>query len=457
MASTNPISLPELTHRLDESPWNGYRSWVLALASLAIILDGFDNQILGFAIPALIEDWGVSRGDFPIILAISLIAMSIGTALAGVIGDRIGRRPALIGSVLLFGIATTAIAFVNDLQTLTVFRAIAALGLGGAMPNATALLAEFSPLQRRNLAVSLGIVCVPVGGLGGGLIAAFLLPAYGWRALFLVGGLMPLVVGFVMLFVLPESPSFLMKDAKRRPALQKLIRKLGVEGDLSATEFKQQADVEPERGPASALFQRNHIRDTMALWLAFFAALLAVYSVFNWVPTLMTSVGFDLAMASTVLAMFNLGGIFGAIGGAWLMDRYGSRWPTFFIAATGAVLAAIIALMDFDSTTDPMLVIASMTLLGVFIPGFQVMLFSLAASVYPVTMRATGVGAALAFGRSGAVVSSYAGAAVIGVGPTAYFFYIAGSMALAALGVLLVRAHFARSGKLGPGGLADAG
>jgi AAHS family 4-hydroxybenzoate transporter-like MFS transporter len=432
----------EIARHLDEGPWSGYQKWVLVICAMAVILDGFDNQVLGFAIPALIEAWGVSRGDFPIIIAISLIAMSVGTACAGALGDTIGRRPALIGSVLTFGAATSMIALANDLTTLTLFRAIAALGLGGAMPNATALLAEFTPAQRRSLAVTLGIVCVPLGGLGGGLIAAFVLPTYGWRALFLIGGTLPLVLGLAMIFTLPESPAFLMRDGRRHAALARLARKLGIDAGLSAA-----ASAEPpeeKRGAGATflgLFSPLYLRDTIGLCLAFFAALLAVYSVFSWLPTLLASVGLDLAVTSTGLAVFNLGGVGGALLGAWLMDRFGSRWPMVLMAALGAVVAALIALVGIGASANPLLLFAALTILGAFIPGFQVMLFSLAALAYPTSMRASGVGAALAIGRLGAVGSSFLGSAAIGYGPAGFFLMIAAAMAVSACGVMLVVRH----------------
>jgi MFS transporter, AAHS family, 4-hydroxybenzoate transporter len=168
---------------LDRSPWTGYQKLLTALAALAVIFDGFDIQILGFAIPSLMREWGVARSAFAPVLALGLAGMAVGSPVAGYIGDRFGRRPALIGCVAFFGVATVATAWVDSVTALAVLRFLTGMGAGGALPNAGALAAEFAPVRRKPVAVKLTIVCVPLGGMLGGLIAARVLPAYGWRTL----------------------------------------------------------------------------------------------------------------------------------------------------------------------------------------------------------------------------------------------------------------------------------
>src|SRR5947209_4856446 len=165
---------------LDGSGWSRYQKLITALAALAVIFDGFDIQILGFAIPTLMKEWHVARAGFAPVLALGLAGMAAGSPFAGYSGDRFGRRPALIGCVTLFGLATVATALVQSVAALAVLRFITGMGAGGALPNASALAAEFAPVRMRPAAVKLTIVCVPLGGMLGGLIAAKVLPAYGW-------------------------------------------------------------------------------------------------------------------------------------------------------------------------------------------------------------------------------------------------------------------------------------
>ena len=213
MATTDVGSL------LDDGHWSGYQKLLVGATALTIILDGLDNQLLGAAVPALMSEWGLPRPAFASVLAAGMIGMMIGGFIGGYIGDRIGRRLALLGSVVWFGLLTVLVAFADGVTTLIALRFVAGLGLGGAMPNAAALASEYVPLRRRPFAVTMTIVCIPLGGTLAGFTGALILPSYGWRALFLVGGILPLVLAAVLWKVLPESPRFLARQRARWPEL----------------------------------------------------------------------------------------------------------------------------------------------------------------------------------------------------------------------------------------------
>lgn len=428
---------------LDDAPWGGFQKRVLLLAAIAVVFDGLDNQLIGFAAPALIRDWGIDKADLVPIIAASLIAMTIGTAIAGFVADRIGRRPTLIASVALFGIASAAIALAPNLIVLFALRLIAALGLGGAMPTATALVAEFTPKRNRSLAVTLGIVCVPLGGLLGGVLAATILPSLGWRALFLIGGILPLIAALIFAVTLPESPQMLHArgDMTR---LRALLRRSGI---VVADEVALVADSaeQPQDGRRSgglrALFAPGYARDTVMIWAAFFTCLLAVYSVFNWAPTYLADRGLDLRAASTGLAAFNFGGIAGAIICGWAIDRFGSRWPLSALSAVAVLVGLGVVLRPLHADVSGEAIVLLFGVLGFAINGVQTTLFALAASLYPADRRATGVGMALGVGRFGAVLSSAAGATAIAMGGSSYFALIAIAMAGAFISVMLLRRH----------------
>jgi AAHS family 4-hydroxybenzoate transporter-like MFS transporter len=193
---------------IDDGPWTTMQKIVVVLAALSIVADGFDGQLIGFAIPHIIKEWGVTRADFAPVVASGLVGMGIGSACAGLFADHFGRRLAVIGSVLLFSIATCAIGFAPDLWTIAALRFVAGLGIGGALPTSTTMTAEFTPLRSRTLAITATIVCVPLGGMLAGVFASYVLPEFGWRGLFKLGGLLPLALGIVLFFRLPESPAF---------------------------------------------------------------------------------------------------------------------------------------------------------------------------------------------------------------------------------------------------------
>lgn len=428
---------------LDDAPWGGFQKRILLLTAIAVVFDGLDNQLIGFAAPALIRDWGIDKADLVPIIAASLIAMTIGTAIAGFVADRIGRRPTLIASVALFGVASAAIALAPNLTVLFTLRLIAALGLGGAMPTATALVAEFTPRRNRSLAVTLGIVCVPLGGLLGGLLAATILPSMGWRALFLIGGLLPLVAALVFVVTLPESPQMLHARGDET-RLRTVLRRCGImvaDDDALVANTGETAVGDDRKGGPRALFAKGYARDTVMIWFAFFTCLLAVYSVFNWAPTYLADRGLDLRAASTGLAAFNFGGIAGAITCGWLIDRFGSRWPLSLLSAVAVLVGIGIVVRPLHADVSSEAILFIFGVLGFAINGVQTTLFALAASLYPAATRATGVGMALGVGRLGAVLSSAAGATAIAMGGSSYFALIALAMAGAFLSVMLLRRH----------------
>src|SRR5687767_10649398 len=179
--------------------------------------------------PTIMREWSAPRSAFAPVVSLGYLGMMIGGTLGGFAGDRIGRRVALLGCTVIFGAATIAVAAVNDVASLGMLRLLAGIGLGGAMPNAAALAAEYVPLRQRPFAVTLAIVCVPVGATLAGFAAIAVLPTIGWRGLFVIGGAVP-VVGAVMLTqVMPESPRYLVRHQSRWPELAALLRRMGHE------------------------------------------------------------------------------------------------------------------------------------------------------------------------------------------------------------------------------------
>jgi AAHS family 4-hydroxybenzoate transporter-like MFS transporter len=425
---------------LDAGHWTRLQKTVVALAALSIVMDGFDGQLIGFAVPVLIKEWGVSRGDFAPALAAGLVGMGIGSACAGLFADRFGRRWAVIGSVLVFGLATCAISLADGLWGIGILRFIAGLGIGGALPSSTTVTAEFTPARRRTLAITATIVCVPLGGMLAGLFAGLVLPTLGWRALFLLGGLMPVAYGLLLIVVLPESPRFLARRPARWPELARLLTRMSrpVPAGAAFTDAGEQRL--EQRAGIPALFETGRARDTIALWCAFFLNLLAVYSAFSWLPAMLNAAGLDVSVAGSGLTAYNFGGVFGALLCAVAITRFGSRWPLLVCSAGGAVTA--LALTGVDIRTSTGLLIAGLGLQGFFANATQSTMYAVCAHVYPTTVRATGTASALAFGRLGAILSAFAGAAVITSGGSGGYLVMLGlAMAGVAVALALVVRH----------------
>lgn len=219
--SETPNSRITLDQLMDRSPWTLAQKSVLFLVCLGLILDGFDNYVLALAIPSIAAEWGVQRGAFGLILALGLGGLCLGTVVAGWLGDKFGRKTILIISVATFGVCTLAAGWADNLTQLAVLRILAGLGMGGAVPNATTLIAEITPTNRRSVAVTIAAVSIAGGGIIGGGIGAYVLPEWGWRGLFIIAGVLPLPVCLLLIFLAPESHSFTGPSAgwawSRRP------------------------------------------------------------------------------------------------------------------------------------------------------------------------------------------------------------------------------------------------
>ncbi len=433
-----PKALIDLAPVLDEGRWSGYLKFTVLLSSLAVVFDGTDLQLLSLAIPDLMKEWSLLRTDFAPLVAIGMVGMMAGGAVAGVAGDHFGRKWAMILSIVIFALGTLGMSWVHGIAALKILRFVAGIGLGGAIPNAAALASEYVPSRHRPFAVTLAIVCVPLGGMLAAFVAGRVLPAHGWRALFLLGGAAPLVFAAMLVRLMPESPRFLVQRPARWPQLAMMLRRMGREIPVDAAFFDSREQTKPA-SPLTALFAPDFRRDTMALWLAFVSCLLAVYLCFNWLPSLLAGAGLN---GSNGLLAFNLGGVVGAVTGALFIMRLGSKPVMLGLALMAVVVTAVFAGFPITKEAPSMPIWILLILSGAMINGMQVTLYALAAHIYPVGMRATGVGSAASFGRIGGVLSSYAGAWAIQAGGSAYFFvFTAVILTVSGIAIALVRRH----------------
>ncbi len=430
----------DLDRLLDTGPWTFPQKMVVLLAALAIMFDGMDIQTMGFAIPAIAKDWGVAKSSFGPVLGAGLFGVGIGTIVGGLVGDRYGRRIALLSNVLVFAAATLAMAFTHSIPSILILRIAAGLGIGGAMPNAAALTAEYTPTNRRPFAVTLTIVCVPLGGLVAGLVASSLLPGHSWRLLFLICGGAPLLLLGILALFLPESPRFLAGQPSRRIQLDQTMARMGRALPDGAVVKRQEGLGSPAKARILELLGPELARDSALLWMAFFLCLTAVYLAFNWLPSILAGQGFGLKRASQGLAFYNFGGIFGALGFGFWINFKGSRAPMLWGSACAALSGGTAAWLLRVPHPSAFLLFALIGAHGFFVNAIQTTLYALAAHRYLTRIRATGVAAALAIGRIGAILSAFLGASILRLGSSAYFALLAVCMA----GVLLALAGIGR-------------
>lgn len=447
MASEPQDDMPnapvEIGRAIDEKPWGGYQTWVVALVALAVVMDGLDNRLLPLAIPVLLKEWGVTRDAFALATSFGLLGMVLGTMAGGLLGDKWGRRPTIIGSSLFFGVATLANGFVNDITSMTALRLFAGLGLGALMPAAAAMFAEFSPTRRRALVVTLGMVCVPLGGTLSGLLGAAVLPIWGWRSLFVIGGVTAIVIGLIQFLALPESPRYLLRDSGKRDRLITLLRRMGlrladdahVTGDAAGGTGGAKASV-------LALFSKDYIRDTLGLCCAFFAIFICLYMESQWMPTILSEAGYSLQVASIASGSLAFGGMFASILGVAAVARFGSRIGLMGMAAAGILVTLGLTQYPTDPSQSAVPLLALLTITGFLVGGLQIMIYSVATNVYPTALRSTGIGWAVGVGRVGSVVSPFIATAALSAGGwVSFFLSLAAGLAVTFLSLGLIRRH----------------
>jgi AAHS family 4-hydroxybenzoate transporter-like MFS transporter len=435
----------DVTKAIDEGSFTRLQKFTYLLAALAIIVDGFDGQMIGYALPLIMQEWGVTRAAFSVAVASGLAGMAIGSLSAGVLADKFGRKPVLVSSIFLFGAATSLIGLAVDVPTIALIRFFAGLGIGAALPAATTLTAEFIPLRHRTMAVTTAIVCYPAGGMLAGLVAAQMLPSQGWRVFFFFGGAIAMAYAAFLVVALRESPKHLVRQTARWEELRDLLAKMAHQV-AHVREFTDGITEVAKRGSIAELFRHGRAADTSWLWISFFMIQLSIYTAFSWLPTMLTAEGLSPSLAGMGLTAYNFGGIFGAVLCAAAINRYGSRWPMIFWAAMSALTALGLKLVNITETPESFL--WGLGVHGLFVTALQCAMFALCAHIYPTMIRTTGAASAMAFGRIGAFSSAFAGAAVISAGGSAsYLNLLGGSMLVTTIGLAMVRGHIAAKDK----------
>src|ERR1700675_2899744 len=220
-------SIVDVAEFIDQQPVGGFQLKLLLTCAAVLFLDGFDTTAIGYVAPSLAKEWGLTKGALGPVFSAGLFGLMIGALVFGPLADRIGRKKIIILSTLAFGIGTLVTAFINDVNTLLLIRFLTGLGLGGAMPNAVAMTSEFSPHRRRATMVMIMFCGFSIGAALGGLLAAALIPQFGWRSVFLVGGAAPLLLVPILALRLPESVRFLALTGRAQARVAELLGLIG--------------------------------------------------------------------------------------------------------------------------------------------------------------------------------------------------------------------------------------
>jgi AAHS family 4-hydroxybenzoate transporter-like MFS transporter len=350
------------------------------------------------------------------------------------LADRIGRRKVIVWSCVAFGVLTLVTPVVDSLTPLSILRFFTGLGLGSALPNAIGLASEYAPHRRRALIVMFVGSGISLGAIGAGMATAQLVEPFGWRAIFIVGGALPLLLAAVLARSLPESIRFAALIPARRSEAKQLLRK--IKPEVGADDAIELVSNDPEGGKATVadLFRDGRAVATVCLWVAFFMSLLNVYLAINWLPASLTASGFTVTQAAVMTTLYHVGGVVGTYAIGLLMDRLGVHRMVLvglMLAAIGFYTFATATGMTQWPTT------AILMLAGVGVIGAQVGATALASMTYPVAMRATGLGWALGVGRVGSIVGPTIGGLLLATAADARSVYL-GCIAPVLIGMVAI-------------------
>jgi AAHS family 4-hydroxybenzoate transporter-like MFS transporter len=377
------------------------------LCALVVLLDGLDTQVIGYLGPALSAEWQIPREQLGPVFSASLVGLMVGLLMVGVLADYYGRRFCILFCVSLFTVFTLLTAFAQGVTDLMLWRFLAGIGLGGAMPNALALTGEYCPRRLRATLTILMFCGFSLGSIVGGVLAAALLESMGWRSVFLIGAVMPLVLLPLLLWLLPESLQFLSQKKGNERQVHAQLKQINPDHDI-ATPLQ---DEPPESSlPVTSLFHDQRTAGTLLLWVVFFCNLMVFYFLQNWLPTLFTDAGLSQQDAVLMSTLISWGGIVAGLLSGPLMDRYNPCLVlaglylagTLFVAAMGQASTALLAVATFCA--------------GFCVSGAQKSVNALAVLFYPVKMRSTGVGWALGVGRLGSILGPVIGGYLLGWG-----------------------------------------
>ena len=396
----------DVTDYIDKRKLNAFNLQLVVLSFLVIMVDGYDITVAAFAVPPLIKDWGItSPGAFGPVLGASLFGMLFGAPLLGHVGDRHGRKTAILASYVVFGVFTLAAAWSHSLFQLGLLRFLAGIGIGGLLPNVVALNAEFAPRRLQATAVIISFAGITPGGSLPGPIAAYLMPQHGWQILFYFGGLVPLLLAGLIAASLPESIRFLaLKD--RQADIVAMLRRMdpGTTPPQGARFVVQVG----EKLPFRYLFSGKLAIMTPLLWVLFVVNLMAYFFLVSWMPTLLasTSMPTQAALATMVL---QIGGFVGALAIALPLDRHGMM-PVVALFVLAVPITGAIGYMAHQSPAALMAIVA---LAGFCTLGTQFGLNAISAIIYPTALRSTGSGACFGIGRVGAILGPVIGGRLI--------------------------------------------
>lgn len=412
----------------------GYSRLILAMCATAMVVEGYDMQLVAYAAPAIIRDWHIDKALLGPVFSAALLGYLLGATVLSGVSDKLGRKRVIVIGNLFFGALTVASAFAGTVPVLLGLRFAAGLGLGCAIPAAMALGVEYAPEGRRALRVSLLFIGYGLGASVGGFITAKLITAFGWQSAFFFGGGLSIAVGVMAALLMPESARFLVVVGGRDREVGAIMRRLRPDLTIAADTRFVAAEQAAESGlPVRHLFADGRAWTTSLLWIAFVTSLTGHSFLTSWLPTVLSDNGISLEHAVIAGALLQAGSAAGGLIVGGLVDRFGA------IAIVGTYVAAVpfVTLIGAFEMPEALLMAVVFTV-GLFLLGGQIGLNALAGTIYPTFVRSSGAGWALGVGRVGSILGPLIGGVLIASGMSLRSLFVCAAIPVAVTAAVVV-------------------
>jgi AAHS family 4-hydroxybenzoate transporter-like MFS transporter len=439
--TTQSLHLPDF---IDGRRIGRFQYGVIALCGLVMFIDGFDTQAISYMAPHIAQEWGLSRQLLGPIFSSALVGLMVGYLALSPLSDRFGHKRVIVTSTIVFAVCTLVAVWSRNITELMVLRFVTGMGLGAAAPSAVALTAEYSPKRLRATFVLVIYCGFSLGFVVAGLVAGWLIPDHGWRSMFWVGALAPLLLVPALLRFLPESLVFMIRRSMDPRRILGVFRRIdpALPAD-TAPAFGVEAGDGATRAALGSLFTRSQLLGTLLLWLVFVINLGEFYALQSWLPSIMTGLHYPMSTVVTATTLTTVGGIAAAFVTGPSMDRLGAYGTLGVLYLVGFVF---VALTGAAFHAPLWLLLVANFLAGCCVSGGQKSLIALAAVFYPAPIRSTGVGWALGVGRVGGILGPIVVGAALGMNlpATTVFYAMSVPMLLAGATVLFLGRRYGR-------------
>jgi benzoate transport len=429
----------DIRKRIDASKMSSYQWIIIAVTTFLNALDGYDVLAMAFTATSVTKEFGLSGAQLGWLLSAGLIGMAVGSLVLSPLADRYGRRKILIVALAINALGLFLSATASSAVELATWRVITGLGVGGILASATVITSEYANARRRGLAVSIFTAGYGVGATLGGMGATQLIPTFGWRSVFLVGGLLTLMGIALVVALMPESVDYLRA---RRPQdtvqrLQRIARRLHLEGDVelgpAPVSFTKQ------QGSVATLLSPRYRTATILLWISFFVLMFGFYFANSWTPRLLVESGMTEQQGIIGGLMLTMGGTLGSL----LYGALTTHWDARRTLMVFTVFSSVTLVLFITTTSLPLLAFSSGVVVGMLVNGCIAGLYTVAPMTYEPGVRTTGVGWGIGVGRFGAILAPIAVGALLDNGwkPTQLYIGVAMVVLLAAVALLRLRPY----------------